>query len=72
VALSGGVALAAVLGTLPASRYVPLRDMSVRAGDGSRLKFEDESPLLEWGGRGETSVVAGSEKTSDGVSMSGV
>jgi hypothetical protein len=51
---------------------VPLRDMSVMAGDGSRLKVEDESPLLAWGGLGETSVVVGSEKMSEGVSMSGV
>lgn len=52
--------------------FIPLRDISVIAGDGSRLKVEDESPLLAWGGLGETSVVVGSEKISDGVSMSGV
>lgn len=49
----------------------PLRALS-GAGDASRLKFEDESPLLGWGGLGDTSVVGGSEKTSEGVSMSGV
>jgi len=46
--------------------------MSLVAGEGSRLNVDDESPLLGWGGRGETSVVVGSEKMSDGVSMSGV
>jgi hypothetical protein len=46
--------------------------MSVVAGDASRLKLELESFLLAWEGRGETSVVVGSEKMSDGVSMSGV
>jgi hypothetical protein len=54
-----------------ASNYAPLRERSP-AGDASRLKFEDESPLLEWGGLGDTSVVGGSENTSDGVSRSGV
>jgi hypothetical protein len=51
---------------------VPLRDMSVMAGDASRLKLDDESPRRLWGGRGETSVVVGSEKMSEGVSISGV
>jgi hypothetical protein len=46
--------------------------MSVMAGDASRLKLDDESPRLLWGGLGETSVVVGSEKMSDGVSRSGV
>jgi hypothetical protein len=46
--------------------------MSVTAGEASRLKLELESCLLEWEGRGETSVVVGSEKISDGVSISGV
>jgi hypothetical protein len=46
--------------------------MSVRAGEASRRKLDDESPLLECDGRGETSVVVGSEKMSEGVSMSGV
>lgn len=50
---------------------VPLRIMSLVAGDLSRLKVDEESPLLACG-RGETSVVVGSEKMSDGVSMSGV
>lgn len=41
-------------------------------GDVSRLKFAEESPLLdESGGLGETSVVV-SEKISEGVSSSGV
>jgi hypothetical protein len=53
-------------------RLIPLRDMSVMAGEASRLKLELESCLLEWEGRGETSVVVGSEKMSDGVSISGV
>lgn len=52
--------------------FLPLRECSVMAGETSRLKLEDESPLLAWEGRGETSVVVGSEKMSDGVSMSGV
>jgi hypothetical protein len=51
---------------------VPLRDMSVMAGDASRRNVEDESPLRVLGGLGDTSVVAGSEKMSEGVSMSGV
>jgi len=51
--------------------YSPLRERSA-AGEASRLKFDDESPLLEVWGLGETSVVGGSEKTSDGVSRSGV
>jgi hypothetical protein len=51
---------------------VPLRDMSVMAGDASRLKLDVESPRLLWEGLGEASVVVGSEKMSDGVSMSGV
>lgn len=42
------------------------------AGDASRLKLDDESPRRGCEGRGETSVVAGSEKMSEGVSMSGV
>lgn len=42
------------------------------AGDASRLKLEDESPRRWCEGRGDTSVVVGSEKISDGVSMSGV
>jgi hypothetical protein len=42
------------------------------AGDASRLKLEDESPRRGWGGLGDTSVVGGSEKASDGVSRSGV
>jgi len=46
--------------------------MSVMAGEASRLKLELESFLLELEGRGETSVVVGSEKMSEGVSMSGV
>jgi hypothetical protein len=41
-------------------------------GEASRLKLEDESPRRGWGGLGDTSVVVGSEKTSDGVSRSGV
>jgi hypothetical protein len=51
---------------------VPRLDMSVMAGEVSRLKLELESCLLECEGRGETSVVVGSEKMSDGVSISGV
>jgi hypothetical protein len=51
---------------------VPLRDMSVMAGEASRLKLDVESPRRLWGGLGDTSVVVGSEKMSDGVSMSGV
>lgn len=51
----------------------PLRPLSSEAGEASRLKFAgEESFLLGCGGRGETSVVGGSEKTSDGVSISGV
>jgi hypothetical protein len=46
--------------------------MSLVPGDGSRLKLEEESPLLAAGGRGDALAVAGSEKTSDGVSRSGV
>jgi hypothetical protein len=57
------------VGTL--SSHTPLRENSP-AGDSSRLKFEDESPLLEWVGLGDASVVGGSENTSDGVSRSGV
>lgn len=50
----------------------PLREESPAAGDASRLKLEEESPLLGWGGLGLASAVVGSEKTSDGVSTSGV
>jgi hypothetical protein len=46
--------------------------MSVMAGDASRRKVEDESPRRVLGGLGDTSVVVGSEKMSEGVSMSGV
>lgn len=42
------------------------------AGEASRLKLEDESPLLGWAGWGDASAVVGSEKTSEGVSTSGV
>jgi hypothetical protein len=43
------------------------------AGEASRLKLAgEESVLWGCGGRGETSVVVGSEKTSEGVSSSGV
>jgi hypothetical protein len=52
--------------------YVPRREGSPGAGDASRLKLEEESPLLGWGGLGDASAVVGSEKTSDGVSTSGV
>lgn len=52
--------------------YTPLRELSPAAGDASRLKLDDESPLLGWGGLGEASAVVGSENTSDGVSTSGV
>ena len=52
--------------------YAPLLIESPAAGDASRLKLEDESPLLDWGGLGEASAVVGSEKTSEGVSTSGV
>lgn len=48
----------------------PLRER-LPAGEESRLKLEDESPLLACG-LGDTSVVGGSEKTSEGVSRSGV
>lgn len=50
---------------------IPFRDR-LSPGERSRLKLEDESPLLDWLGRGETSVVGGSENTSEGVSRSGV
>ena len=43
------------------------------AGEASRLKLAGEDSFrLGCCGRGETSVVGGSEKTSDGVSRSGV
>lgn len=52
---------------------IPLRLSSREAGDASLLKVaEDESVLTGWDGRGETSVVGGSEYMSDGVSRSGV
>lgn len=41
-------------------------------GEASRLKVEAESPRFGWAGLGETLAVGGSEKTSDGVSRSGV
>jgi len=55
----------------PDDVYVPLREISP-IGEASRLKLDDESPRRGWGGLGDTSVVVGSEKTSDGVSRSGV
>jgi hypothetical protein len=59
-------------GLVGADVCLPLRNMSLVAGDASRLTLEDESPLLEVGGLGEALAVVGSEKTSDGVSRSGV
>lgn len=61
-------------GRIPgAGAIVPLRLSARDAGEASRLKLAgDESVLLGCGGRGETSVVGGSENTSDGVSSSGV
>lgn len=52
--------------------YAPLRDESAAAGEASRLKLEEESPLLGWDGLGLASAVVGSENTSEGVSTSGV
>ena len=52
--------------------HIPRLVESRAAGEASRLKFEDESPLLGWAGRGDASAVVGSEKTSEGVSTSGV
>lgn len=52
---------------------LPLRLSSSDAGEASRLKFAgDDSFLLDCGGRGDASVVVGSENTSEGVSRSGV
>lgn len=55
-------------------KRVPLRPSCCEAGDNSRLKLAgDESFHLGWGGLGDSSVaVVGSEKMSEGVSMSGV
>ena len=54
------------------NEHAPLREESPAAGDASRLKLEDESPLLGWGGLGDASAVVGSENASEGVSTSGV
>lgn len=54
-------------------KRIPLRASFWEAGDASRLKLAgEESFRLDCGGLGDTSVVVGSEKTSEGVSISGV
>jgi len=52
---------------------VPFRLSAREAGDASLRKFAgEESFRLGWGGRGDNSLFRDSEKTSDGVSISGV